>query len=121
VPINVPNGSVIQVKPAPAPSIKLKPAQAGTVLVMPTPGPRGLRGFAGDGAQIFGEVPIGLKNGSNVDFTVANNYVRESLAVYVNGLREARDVGYTEVVPTGFQFADPPSMFDVISVDYIVA
>lgn len=76
--------------------------------------------LAGVGAEVFGEIPSGPRNGINETFMLANNFQTASTCVYRNGLREHLSVGYTEASPT-IVFTTPPLTSDVITVDYLIA
>lgn len=54
-------------------------------------------------------------------FTIANNYVAGSIAVYVNGLRQQKGVGkdYIESAANQIQLAVIVAVDEIIIVDYI--
>lgn len=89
--------------------------------VITVEGPIGPRGPAGEGAQVFAETPTGNLDGVNTVFTVAQPYQAGSTAVYLNGLREFRGDGYTELDSTTIEFSDPPLDTDTIRIDYLIA
>lgn len=67
------------------------------------------------------EVPAGLVNGSNVDFTVDNSYVVGSLKVYKNGIRlKGGGNDFTEV-SMGFTLTQAPVTGTLLLVDYMTA
>jgi hypothetical protein len=101
------------------PQIPVSPSDP-TVVFGVSPGPRGLRGPAGDGAQVFGEVLSGA-DGVQTVFTTANPYAAGSTAVYLNGLREVPGDAYTETTTTTITFDDPPLAGDSIRIDYLIA
>lgn len=96
---------------APAVDITLAPQPVFSVIV--------LGGADSTGARITGEVPSGSKNSSNLVFLTANPFVVGTTAVYRNGLREIRGVGYIETAPEIITFTTPPNADDDITVDYI--
>jgi hypothetical protein len=76
---------------------------------------------------VIGELPSGVQDGSNADFTLASVPNPNRVAVYVNGLRLAHSP--SNAVPTANQFSisantitlgTPPQVSDVILVDYWV-
>lgn len=83
------------------------------------PGGNGPVGPPGDGAQVFGEIPSGDKDGSNVVFNTAEVYRSNSTAVYINGLREFRGVGYAESGGSIITFTSPPLSSDDVRIDYV--
>lgn len=91
------------------------------VILVPVPGGQGPTGPAGDGAQVFGETLTGTRNGTNLVFATANPYRTASTAVYRNGLREMRGVGYTESAASEITFTTAPESTDDITVDYLIA
>lgn len=95
------------------------PTTGERVLIVPSPGPVGDPGPAGDGTQVFGETPEGVKNGTNVTFTLANTPQVGSTALYRNGLRETLGVGYTVSAAT-ITFTTAPLSSDDIAVDYLM-
>ncbi len=90
------------------------------VILVPVPGAVGPTGPAGTGTQVFGETPTGIQDGVNETFTVADTYTAGSTAVYRNGLREIRGVGYTESAPNQIIFTSPPLGSDMLTVDYLI-
>lgn len=100
-------------------SASVAPAASQRVLIVPSPGPAGPAGAAGDGTQIFGEAPTGVKNGSNTAFTLAHTPQTGSTALYRNGLREVLGVGYTVSAAT-ITFTTAPLSSDEIAVDYLM-
>jgi hypothetical protein len=84
------------------------------------PGPPGMAGPPGTGNPVVGEAPSGVKNGVNTNFDTAQPYRTGTTAVYRNGLRETRGVGYTETGASQITFSVAPQAADDLSVDYIV-
>lgn len=93
------------------------PTASERVLIVASPGPPGA---AGDGTQVIGETPAGVKNGTNTVFTLANTPEVGTVAVYRNGLRERLGVGYTATGPT-LTFSTAPLSTDDITADYLIA
>lgn len=100
-----------------AAEVAVSPNVDPTVVFGVTPGPAGPIGQAGDGAQVFGEVPTGAMNGTNATFTTAQDAEAATVSVFLNGLRE-RFVTVTP--PRTIVFDDPPLSTDYVSVDYII-
>jgi hypothetical protein len=71
------------------------------------------------GQSVFGEAPAGGKNGTNLSFTTAQDFVANSTVVFRNGLRELLNISYTEIAPHGIHFSTAPLSDDVIIVDYL--
>jgi hypothetical protein len=69
--------------------------------------------------SIWGETPVGAINGINLNYTSANPYRPNLLAVYLNGLRLRRTSDYNETGSQSFQFVSAPLAGDSISIDYI--
>lgn len=80
---------------------------------------KGAAGSGGDGAFVGPVVPTGTLNGSNTNFTLAEDFLAGSTSVYRNGVLEQRDVGYTESSPL-IIFTTAPLGDDVITVSYVV-
>lgn len=103
-----------------SPTVDVTPDASGAqVIVVATPGPRGLPGPAGDGTQVFNETPSGVKDGANAVFTLAHTPQVGAVSVYRNGLREVLGVGYT-VAGSNITFSTPPLSSDVLTVDYLM-
>jgi hypothetical protein len=102
-------------------AVPIASGDAPTVIfaVTPSPGPKGDVGAPGDGTQVFGEVPAGTANGSNLVFTPAHAFRAGTIAVYVNGLREVPGQGYTESGGT-IVFSLAPEGGDHVSIDYLL-
>lgn len=73
------------------------------------------------GTAIFGEIPSGTKNGSNLVFTLAHNFVSGSVAAYRNALRESNPANFTETPPNEITFVTAPLNSDDITVDYLAS
>jgi hypothetical protein len=80
-------------------------------------GPAGPVGSATGTIQT--EVPTGLVNGSNRDFTVSEDFVK--LWVYKNGVRQYPSLSYIVTGSNTFQFVTAPETGDELLVDYIPA
>jgi hypothetical protein len=70
-------------------------------------------------AQVWGETPTGMINGSNQNYTTAHVYLAGLLAVYLNGIRQQRTNDYSETGSTSFQFVNAPLLGDSITIDYV--
>lgn len=72
------------------------------------------------GTRVTGEVPSGDIDGINVTFVTNNNFVSESLEIFLNGLKLSRGVGndYTESSPNNFIMNYAPLPGDKIEVNY---
>ncbi len=66
----------------------------------------------------IGELVIGAIDGVNTVFTTSGSYRAQSLMVWLNGLRQARTIDYTETSDTTFSMLVAPIPGDVIIVDY---
>lgn len=74
----------------------------------------------GTNSIIVGEVPSGSVNSSNATFTTARAYIAGSLAVFINGVAQARTTHFTETTPGSgiFTMGDAPTTGDIITVNY---
>jgi len=72
------------------------------------------------GSNVFGESPSGTIDGSNHDFTCANAYTPTLLCVFLNGLRQASTLDYTETGAKTFHLATAPLSGDHLLVDYVM-
>lgn len=88
--------------------------------VITVEGPKGDPGPPGEGTQIFGETPAGDVDGVNTVYTTASPYIAASTAVYRNGLREVRGIGYFETGVSEITLDEPPLSTDHISIDYLM-
>lgn len=84
-------------------------------------GPKGDRGEPGNGVTITDEALTGVRDGNNTIFTTAHAYVANTVAVYYNGLREHRGVGFIESAPSQITITSAPGSLDTIVVDYLMA
>lgn len=84
-------------------------------------GIQGPPGQPGNGVQVFGETPAGSVNGSNATFTTAFNFVPESVAVSVNGLRQKRVDDYNTSGANTILMSVSPEAGTSILVDYLRA
>ena len=91
------------------------------VVALLVEGPPGPAGPPGDGTPVVGEVLSGVKDGVNAVFTTESGYRTGTTAVYRNGLREVRGVGYTESGPATVSFTTAPLSTDDISIDYVIS
>jgi hypothetical protein len=92
-------------------------AKTGTQLTLLTPTPP--PASTGTSIQItWGETPTGAIDGSNKSYTSVNPYRLNSIAVFLNGLRQRRTNDYTETGSNSFQFVNAPLPGDILSIDY---
>lgn len=108
-----------KVKAQPVGQVDVTASSGARVILVPVPGGQGLRGPAGDGAQVFGE-PLTGADGTQTVFSTANPYASGTTAVYLNGLREVPGDAYTETTSNTITFDDPPLSDDSIRIDYTI-
>ena len=60
-------------------------------------------------------------DGSNQIFTVPEAYAANSLRVYYNGIRQVKDVSYTETNTTTFTVSFTPISGEYITIDYVAS
>lgn len=70
------------------------------------------------GSFVFGETPSGLVNGSNATYTTAQNFVAESVQVFINGVSQTSGVDYTTSGSTTITMNVSPVSGDYIRVNY---
>jgi len=70
------------------------------------------------GSFIIGETPSGAVNGSNATFTTAQNFVPESVQVFINGVSQTNGVDYTTSGTTTITLNVSPVSGDYIRVNY---
>lgn len=58
-------------------------------------------------------------DGSNQVFIVPETYNSNSLRVYYNGVRQVKDVSYTETNTTTFTLSFTPVSGEYITIDYV--
>ena len=75
-------------------------------------------GGTGGIQMIWGETPTGVIDGANTVYTSANAYAANSLAVFLNGLRQRRAGDYSETGIQSFTFLNAPLPGDSLSIDY---
>lgn len=75
-----------------------------------------ITGGGGHGETVLGEVPTGAVNGTNKNFTTANDFI--TLAVYINGLRQRVGIDYSVTGVNSFSTSDAMLVGDGIQVDY---
>ena len=68
---------------------------------------------------VVGEVPTGLINGSNQNYSTADDFV--FLWVFKNGVRQALTTDYTIIGADTFQMVSAPLTGDTLLVDYTTA
>jgi len=72
----------------------------------------------GDGEEMKKANLTGQVNGINQVFTVPENYETNTLRVYHNGIRQVKDVTYSETTSTTFTLTFTPVNGDYITIDY---
>jgi hypothetical protein len=74
--------------------------------------------FYANSNSVANEVPSGLVNSVNTNFTTVNSFVSNSLEVYLNGVKQLWGVGYIVTGATTFQFSNSPITGDEVTVAY---
>lgn len=67
---------------------------------------------------VFGEVPSGSINSSNVTYTLANTPTSGTVNVFLNGIRQTVTTHYT-ISSSTITFIFPPQTGDVIAINYM--
>jgi hypothetical protein len=67
---------------------------------------------------VFGEVPSGTVNSSNVTFTLANTPTSGTVRIFQNGLRDKITIDYT-ISGSTITFTTAPSTGDLLLIDYL--
>ena len=75
----------------------------------------------GGGEEVKKANLSGQIDGSNQSFTVPEAYVSNSLRVYYNGVRQVKDVSYTETNTTTFTVSFTPVSGEYITIDYVAS
>lgn len=70
------------------------------------------------GSFVIGETPSGSVNGSNATFTTSQNFVPESVQVFINGVSQTNAVDYTTSGTTTITLNVSPVSGDYIRVNY---
>jgi len=70
------------------------------------------------GSFVIGETPSGAVNGSNATFTTSQNFVPESVQVFINGVSQTNAVDYTTSGTTTITLNVSPVSGDYIRVNY---
>ena len=87
---------------------------------VPVTGPEGPVGPGGSGAVVIGARLTPVPDGVRTLFTAPDVYIANSTGVFLNGIREIRNLHYSEYSTTQVQFTDPPLATDILSIDYTV-
>lgn len=88
-------------------------------------GPKGDQGDPGTGGGgdlsdfLFGEVPIGVIDGSNATFTTPFDFVAGKVEVFLNGLLQKLVTHYQTIGTNQIQFNDSPQIGDQILINQI--
>lgn len=109
---------VIQVSAPTASPIATSIAAPFTVVTLD--GPPGPRGLPGEGVAVLGETPAGTKDGTNLVFTLANNFQAGTVAMYRNGIRGQPGYDFNETLPNQITITTAPNVDDAIIVDYYI-
>mgnify|MGYP000146101969 CR=1 FL=1 len=80
-------------------------------------GPAGPPGASGADI-VVGETPSGTINGSNATFTSANDFIPESVAVFVNGLFQQRVTDFNTSGVRTITLAASPTAGEVVRINY---
>jgi hypothetical protein len=67
----------------------------------------------------YNQSPVESPNGSLKVFTLASNHEYVLLSVYLDGIRQTKNVDYTESSSSTFTFTNAPDADEVIKIDYI--
>ena len=94
------------------------PGPQGPIGPQGNPGPQGPAGPSATSTMIWGETPGGAINGVNTTFTSSRAYSSNSIAVFLNGLRQRRSSDYTETTNQSVTFLSAPLSGDSLSIDY---
>jgi hypothetical protein len=68
---------------------------------------------------IKNEIPIGLINGLNTTFTTQNNFIPESVEVFLNGLIQQKTFEFQTIGSKTIILNISPSFGETISINYI--
>jgi hypothetical protein len=70
------------------------------------------------GSFVVGETPLGLINGSNAIFSTSQNFVPESIQVFINGISQTNSIDYTTSGTNTINMNVSPIVGDYIRVNY---
>lgn len=75
--------------------------------------------FGGGGSEgnVIEEIPSGLINGTNTDFTLSHTPIDHTLLIFLNGVEQSESVDYTLDGVT-ITFIEAPQSGDEVSVYY---
>lgn len=76
-------------------------------------------GVLGDSDFVIGETPSGAINGSNATYTSLNDFIPETLEVFLNGIRQTVLGDYNTSGNTTIQFVTSPGTGEVLRINYI--
>lgn len=83
-------------------------------------GPQGPPGASGSlGNFLFGEILVGVVNGSNATFTTPFNFVPGKIEVFINGLLQKLITHYQTIGVNTIIFNDSPQTGDTILSNFI--
>jgi hypothetical protein len=80
----------------------------------------GILNTANSAAFVFGETPSGAVNGSNATFTSLQNFVPQSVQVFINGVSQTNGVDYTTSSTSTITMNVSPVSGDYIRINYKV-
>lgn len=93
------------------------------------PGPKGDKGDPGDGngnggsldfsRLIIGEIPIGALNGSNATFAAANDFIPETVQVFINGVASKRSEEFVTSGARGITLSVSPGANEGVLINYV--
>lgn len=78
-------------------------------------------GTLGESDFVIGETPSGAINGSNATYTSANDFIPETLEVFLNGIRQTVLGDYNTSGNTTILFVTSPGTGEVLRINYIKA
>lgn len=76
-------------------------------------------GTLGDSDFVIGETPSGTINGSNATFTSLNDFIPETVEVFLNGVRQTLLGDYNTSGNTTILFVTSPGTGEVLRINYI--
>ena len=79
---------------------------------------RVVSGGGGGSARIIDSSFTGLINGTNATYTTPTSFIPNSVAVYVDGLRQKRALHFNESAPNQIVFTSPIATGSTLVIDY---
>ena len=68
--------------------------------------------------RVFNETPIGVMNGANIYFTSANNFIPETVTVFLNGIFQRIIIDFHTVGNNSIVLTDSPGITENILINY---